>query len=274
LRVGELIDIAGFARAEGSTPALTDAVFISTGSDVAAPVTALPVTAEQALLGSHESQLVQIEGQLISRDLASADTTLLLSSGRYIFKAVLPRGLGGPETVTWKNGSVLRLTGICSVQLDAQRSVLGIGTAVPTSFRILMRSPADVAVLQKPSWWTPSHAILLLALALIVTLLVLAWVAVLRKRIRESEERFRHMALHDALTGLATRILLEDRLIAAVETANRHQTGLALLMVDLDRFKEINDTFGHQAGDEVLRYRGSPSGSRAQERYRRQNGRR
>jgi diguanylate cyclase (GGDEF)-like protein len=253
LRVGELIDIAGFARAEGSTPALTDAVFISTGSDVAAPVTALPVTAEQALLGSHESQLVQIEGQLISRDLASADTTLLLSSGRYIFKAVLPRGLGGPETVTWKNGSVLRLTGICSVQLDAQRSVLGIGTAVPTSFRILMRSPADVAVLQKPSWWTPSHAILLLALALIVTLLVLAWVAVLRKRIRESEERFRHMALHDALTGLATRILLEDRLIAAVETANRHQTGLALLMVDLDRFKEINDTFGHQAGDEVLR---------------------
>jgi diguanylate cyclase (GGDEF)-like protein len=99
-----------------------------------------------------------------------------------------------------------------------------------------------------------------LALALSGTLVVLAWVVVLRKRVeqqtillRESEQRFRHMALHDALTGLATRLLLEDRLSAAVETAKRHQTGLALLMVDLDRFKDTNDTYGHQAGDEVLR---------------------
>jgi len=61
------------------------------------------------------------------------------------------------------------------------------------------------------------------------------------------------MALHDSLTGLATRLLLDDRLSAAVEAAIRHQTGLALLMIDLDKFKEINDTFGHHCGDEVLR---------------------
>jgi diguanylate cyclase (GGDEF)-like protein len=116
-----------------------------------------------------------------------------------------------------------------------------------------VRSAADVVVVRKPSWWTPAHLVVLLALALSCTLLVLAWIIILRRRIRESEERFRHMALHDALTGLATRLLLEDRLNAAVETAKRHQAGLALLMVDLDRFKEINDTFGHQAGDKVLR---------------------
>jgi diguanylate cyclase (GGDEF)-like protein len=100
----------------------------------------------------------------------------------------------------------------------------------------------------------------LLALALAVTLGMLVWVAVLRRRVerqadllRESEERFRHMALHDTLTGLATRLLLQDRLETAVEAADRHQTGLALLLVDLDKFKEVNDAFGHQAGDEVLR---------------------
>jgi len=96
---------------------------------------------------------------------------------------------------------------------------------------------------------------------------VLAWVAVLRRRVaqqtsllrrqtdllRESEERFRHMAQHDALTGLATRLVLQDRLNAALERARRNVTGLALLMLDLDKFKEINDTFGHHAGDEVLR---------------------
>jgi diguanylate cyclase (GGDEF)-like protein len=71
--------------------------------------------------------------------------------------------------------------------------------------------------------------------------------------LRESEERFRHMALHDALTGLATRLLLQDRLDVALASARRHRTRLGVLMVDLDRFKEINDTYGHQAGDEVLR---------------------
>jgi diguanylate cyclase (GGDEF)-like protein len=123
-----------------------------------------------------------------------------------------------------------------------------------------MRSPADVAVIQKPSWWTASHALMLLTVALAITLAVLFWVVDLRRRVelqadllRASEGRFRHMAHHDALTGLATRQLLQDRLGMAVETANRHKTGLALLMVDLDKFKEINDTFGHHAGDEVLR---------------------
>ena len=101
--------------------------------------------------------------------------------------------------------------------------------------------------------------LILLGLLLTGTLAALAWVA-LRKRVwrqtillRESEERFRHMALHDALTGLATRLLLRDRLDTAVDAARRRQTGLALLMVDLDKFKDINDTFGHHAGDEVLR---------------------
>jgi diguanylate cyclase (GGDEF)-like protein len=259
LRNGEVIDIVGFAHAEGSAPVLTDALFRSVGKS-AAPVTAAPVTAEQALLGEHESQLIQVDGQLISRDLAAVDTTLLLSSGEYIFKVILPRALSGPEANEWKNGSVLRVTGICSVQLDTQKSAMGMGTAVPLSFRVPMRSPGDVIVLQGPSWWTPLHALVVLALALSGTLVVLAWVVVLRKRVeqqtillRESEQRFRHMALHDALTGLATRLLLEDRLSAAVETAKRHQTGLALLMVDLDRFKDTNDTYGHQAGDEVLR---------------------
>jgi predicted signal transduction protein with EAL and GGDEF domain len=104
-----------------------------------------------------------------------------------------------------------------------------------------MRSPADVTVVQNPSWWTPAHGVLVLALALVVTLVVLGWVMALRRRIRESEERFRHMAQHDALTGLATRLVLQDRLAVALEGAKRHRTGLALLMLDIDNFKLIND---------------------------------
>jgi diguanylate cyclase (GGDEF)-like protein len=261
VRDGELIDIAGFARAEGSAPVLTDAVFRSAGPAAVVPVEPLPATGEQALLDpSFASQLVRIDGRLISHDLASQDTTLLLSNGIHIFKAILPRTLAGEETHAWQDGSVLRVTGICSVQLDARKSVLAVGTAVPTTFQVLMRSTADVSVLQRPPWWTPIHGLLLLAVALAGTMAVLAWVVSLRRRVqgqanllRESEERFRYMAQHDALTGLANRPVLEDRLNVALQAAKRRQAGLTLMMLDLDKFKEINDGQGHHAGDEVLR---------------------
>lgn len=253
LRNGELIDIAGFVRVEENSPTLNDAVFRSSGSSADAPVEAVPATADEILAGGHDSQLIHIDGQLLSRDLSSSDTTLLVNSGKSIFKAIIPRSLSGPESKAWENGSLLRITGVSSVEIGEPRSRLRFVTAAPTSFRLLLRSPADVVVLKGPSWWTPSHVLIVLALALAATLVVLGWVVLLRKRIRESEERFRHMALHDALTGLATRLLLNDRLNTALETAKRHETGLALLMVDVDKFKEINDTFGHHGGDEVLR---------------------
>jgi len=196
---------------------------------------------------------------LIGNDLASSDLNLMLSSGDTVFAAVLPQGMIAKNINPWIIGSKLRVTGICSIQIDT-RSHVREGIATTKSFRILLRSPSDVVVLQHPSWWTPGHILVLLALALAATLGVLAWVMVLRKRVeeqaillRESESRFRHMALHDALTGLATRILLEDRLDTAVEAAKRHQTSLALLMIDIDKFKTINDTYGHHSGDEVLR---------------------
>lgn len=258
LDTGDVADVVGFVAAESAASILTDAVFRKASAGQLVP--AAPATAEEALLGSHNSELIQLDGLLIGRDLAFSDTTLVLASGKSIFTVVLPKALAGPETGDWKEGSRLRVTGICSVQLDHQSSVLKDGEAVASSFRVLLGSPRDVVVLQRPSWWTAAHMLVLLALALAATLAVLGWVMVLRRSVqrqadllRNSEELFRHMALHDALTGLATRLLLRDRLDQAVEAARRQHTGLALLMVDLDHFKLTNDTFGHSAGDEVLR---------------------
>ncbi len=68
----------------------------------------------------------------------------------------------------------------------------------------------------------------------------------------EAEEQLRHQALYDGLTGLPNRMLFLDRVKHALMAARRETGELALLMLDLDRFKEINDTLGHAAGDDVL----------------------
>ncbi|MET0105657.1 MAG: EAL domain-containing protein [Sedimenticola sp.] len=69
---------------------------------------------------------------------------------------------------------------------------------------------------------------------------------------RDAEAMIRHMAYHDDLTGLPNRILLLERLEQALRTAQRSGNRLALLYLDLDGFKSINDTFGHSIGDQVL----------------------
>ncbi len=69
---------------------------------------------------------------------------------------------------------------------------------------------------------------------------------------RNTERMLLHAALHDSLTNLPNRRLLRDRLETALTRAHRTSARVAVLFVDLDKFKEINDTFGHDVGDEVL----------------------
>lgn len=71
-------------------------------------------------------------------------------------------------------------------------------------------------------------------------------------RRRALEERLRHLAGHDALTGLCNRMRLEDRLGHAIRRSRRDGRGLALLYMDLDGFKAVNDTYGHHSGDHLL----------------------
>ena len=70
---------------------------------------------------------------------------------------------------------------------------------------------------------------------------------------RRAEETVRHQAYHDALTGLPNRDLFSDRLTVEIAQARRHGYSVAVLFLDVDRFKLINDTLGHSSGDEVLK---------------------
>ena len=72
-------------------------------------------------------------------------------------------------------------------------------------------------------------------------------------QIKESEARLEHLAHHDPLTGLPNRLMLLSRLQHAIDRARRDKTAGAVLFLDLDQFKNVNDSFGHSTGDELLR---------------------
>ncbi|WP_432732449.1 EAL domain-containing protein [Jeongeupia wiesaeckerbachi] len=94
-----------------------------------------------------------------------------------------------------------------------------------------------------------------LAIALIVSVLdnrMAAHTAVLAESLAEANHELMHLALHDNLTKLPNRLLLEDRLTQAIQKAERDRSRFALMFMDLDGFKAVNDAYGHHIGDGLL----------------------
>ncbi len=80
---------------------------------------------------------------------------------------------------------------------------------------------------------------------------ILGWLYDITDR-KQMEEKVQHLAHHDPLTGLPNRILLDDRLQQSLTIAERENTSVALMFVDLDKFKPVNDSYGHKIGDLML----------------------
>jgi diguanylate cyclase (GGDEF)-like protein len=101
---------------------------------------------------------------------------------------------------------------------------------------------------------------LVLTVVAVLLWMMLAWAAGMAAQERRKTDdqlaghvqELHHRALHDPLTGLANRELLLDRLAQALQRAERHQTHVAVLFLDLDDFKLVNDSLGHEAGDHLL----------------------
>lgn len=94
-----------------------------------------------------------------------------------------------------------------------------------------------------------TSVLIIIAIALLVNVLIQKYT----KKLNEQKEILDFQAHHDALTGLPNRILFTDRLEQAIVKAERQKSEFALFFIDLDRFKQINDSLGHAFGDKVLK---------------------
>ncbi len=202
---GDEVEVLGFPAAGNYSPVLQDAVFrkLSTGQ-LPAPVS---ITAEKALTGNYDSNLVEVEARLLEHVSSSAEHVLVLQAGTIIFNAQLEGTTAEKSLEYLRAGSLVRLTGVCSVQVDES-----LTPRTPRSFRILLRSAADVQVLQSPSWWKLQHTLIALGVMVIVILSALGWAVVLRRRVREQTATIRRR--------LESEAALEERYRDLFENAN------------------------------------------------------
>jgi diguanylate cyclase (GGDEF)-like protein len=124
----------------------------------------------------------------------------------------------------------------------------GSGQVMGAVQMVLPYQPVEQAIARD----TSTMIVLLVVVLTVLWLVLFRLVSTASRRLREQAAENRHMALHDTLTGLPNRTLLLDRAGQALAAAGRSGLAVAILMLDLDRFKEINDTLGHRYGDGLL----------------------
>jgi signal transduction histidine kinase/DNA-binding response OmpR family regulator len=211
LELGDFVDLIGFPVAGDFRPTFVDAIFRKTAES--APAQPLQITPEQGLSGAHDAQLVSVIGKLIGKDQSAGEPTLLLSSGKFVFSAILPQRF----VPTLPDGTILRVSGICSVLANHVRtSAGGDGFSAPDSFRLLLRSSQDLVVIKRPSWWTISRILLAMTGVLAVTFGAMAWGFLLRRRVTQQTE-----VIRDQLQVIGSQLEETSRLKEAADAANR-----------------------------------------------------
>jgi diguanylate cyclase (GGDEF)-like protein len=210
------------------------------------------ITGDAAYLAPHERGLAAVQdlrskltslldGELSGQELAGLDRRLEA-------KIAISRANVHARKLGFEAARARVVEGAGKRDMDALREILGRISQMQSTRRDDLRSMrnATMADLKRN-----------MAIAAVMFIALLAYLHArllqMIKAIRETEREAQHLAMHDGLTGLPNRRLMLEHLNQAFQRCVRHNNGLALLFLDLNGFKPVNDKYGHKAGDDVLK---------------------
>jgi PAS domain S-box-containing protein len=202
LRVGDIVDAVGFPLIGEYAPILEQAVFRVIGHT--APPAAERVKMKQLLDGNHDSELVEIEARLLDRTLTPDEQILIAESDGAVLQSQLEDPSAVQRLQSIEPGSGLRITGVCTTETDHKGG--------PGAIRLLLRSPADIVVVSRPSWLTFRHALWIVTSLSLVILAIVLWLTILRKRIRQQTQIIRGRLENEAALEQRYRQLFERNL--------------------------------------------------------------
>lgn len=227
LQPGDRVEAVGFAASLDFTPVLLDAVCRRVASG--APPAPVVLQAEQAMDDKYDSTLVTLEGTLTGRSALQQEEVMTISHGQTTFRAVAGPDASDPQRAL-REGSRVRVTGICVLQ----KGIVG----EPESIKLRLRSPADLVLVESPSWWTREHALLVLGFVALVTILTSSWVMILRRRVRSqmTELQTKNEALAQAVEDAKQATRLKSEFLAnmshEIRTPMNAILGMTALAID------------------------------------------
>ena len=216
VEVGDELEVIGFPATGESAPILEDAAF----HRLSHTATLIPAKLDlDQPWEQYDGALVTTDAKLLNRAARLDGLRLLLQHGDTIFEATLPAGIAADGLPSVPLNSEVRVAGVCLVRSGGLWKI-------PESLRLLLRSPRDVVVTRRPSWWTLRHALWLLGITSGILLIVMAWIFVLRRRLREQMETIRQK--------LRSGAVLEERNRIARELHDTLEQELAGITLQLD----------------------------------------
>jgi diguanylate cyclase (GGDEF)-like protein len=215
LRNGDLVDVIGFPSAGDYGPILKSATIRKIGSG---PEPLPTVTdADEASKGNEESQLIQLDGELVDSFVHEGVRILRLESGSNVFSANISELAALPKL---SSGSKLRLTGICSVTTDDSQDTL-----LARGFRLNLRSAEDIRILQGGPWITSGRLAVVLSGTFALAMAALFWVVLLRRNVRKQTRTL----LSKSVQLESANTLAHEALDRALETESLEQSRRLLL---------------------------------------------